>query len=243
MYMKCFEKGDNTLINNIKGIIFDADNTIVDHRDCERQALEFLFKKIGEKYNTEYQEVFRPLDRELWDNVALNRATISKELIPEYRFKLFFNKICIPYNDYKKANELFQYGLEHSVALIEKADEVIEYLYNKNYMLFVATNGLVRLQKPRIINSNISKYISDIIVSEEVGLAKPNPIIFKTLLQNNNINSSEAIMIGDSLEKDIQGAKNANMKSIWYNPKEKNNNTNIIPDYEIKSLLELKHLF
>lgn len=55
--MKCFEKGDNTLINNIKGIIFDADNTIVDHRDCERQALEFLFKKIGEKYNTEYQEV------------------------------------------------------------------------------------------------------------------------------------------------------------------------------------------
>ena len=50
-------------------------------------------------------------------------------------------------------------------------------------------------------------------------------------------------MIGDSLEKDIQGAKNANMKSIWYNPKEKYNNTNIIPDYEIKSLLELKHLF
>ena len=103
--------------------------------------------------------------------------------------------------------------------------------------------GLVRLQKPRILNSKISKYISDIIVSEEVGLAKPNPIVFNTLLQNNNINSSEAIMIGDSLEKDIQGAKNANMKSIWYNPKEKNNNTNIIPDYEIKSLLELKHLF
>ena len=231
------------MINNIKGIIFDADNTIVDHRDCERQALEFLFKKIGEKYNTEYQEVFRPLDRELWDNVVLNKATISKELIPEYRFKLFFNKICIPYNDYKKANELFQYGLEHSVALIEKADEVIEYLYNKNYMLFVATNGLIRLQKPRILNSKVSKYISDIIVSEEVGLAKPNPIIFNTLLQNNNINSSEAIMIGDNLEKDIQGAKNANMKSIWYNPKKKNNNTNIIPDYEIKSLLELKHLF
>ena len=231
------------MINNIKGIIFDADDTIVDHRTCEKQALQYMFEKIDEKYDKKYQEIFRPLDRELWDNVALNKSNITKELIPEYRFKVFFDMINIPYNDYKKANKLFQDGLEHSVALIEKADEVIEYLHNKNYMLFVATNGLVRLQKPRILNSKIAKFISDIIVSEEVGLPKPNPIIFNTLLQNNNLNSSEAIMIGDSLEKDIQGAKNANMKSIWYNPKEKNNNTNIIPDYEIKSLLELEHLF
>lgn len=39
------------MIKNIKGIIFDADNTIVDHMDCERQALEYLFEKIGEKYD------------------------------------------------------------------------------------------------------------------------------------------------------------------------------------------------
>lgn len=231
------------MIKNIKGIIFDADNTIVDHRNCERQALEYLFEKIGEKYYKKYQDIFRPLDRELWDSVALNKCKIPKELIPEYRFKEFFNIIDISYNDYKKANELFQDGLEHSVALIEKADEVMEYLYNKKYLLFVATNGLVRLQKPRITNSNIAKYISDIIVSEEVGIAKPNPRIFDILLQNYNLNATEVIMIGDSLEKDIQGAKNANIKSIWYNPKDKNNNSNIMPDYEIKSLLELKHLF
>ena len=228
---------------NIKGIIFDADDTIVNHRECEKQALQYMFEKIEEKYDKNYQEIFRPLDKELWDNVALNKSNIAKELIPEYRFKVFFDMINISYNDYKKANKLFQDVLEHSVALIEKADEAIEYLHNKNYMLFVATNGLVKLQKPRVLNSKIAKFISDIIVSEEVGLAKPNPKIFNVLLERNNLTSNDVIMVGDSLEKDVQGAQNANIKAIWYNPKEKNNNTNIIPDYEIKSLLELKHLF
>ena len=231
------------MLENIKAIFFDADNTIVDHKECERQALEYLFKGIGVSYKQEYQEIFRPLDRDLWDGVALNKCSIPKELIPEYRFKVLFDKIHIEYNNYKKANQLFQDGLEQSVALIEKADEVIEYLYNKNYKLYVVTNGLIRLQKPRIINSTIADYFSDIIVSEEVGVAKPNPKIFDVLLQRSNLKPNEAIVVGDSLEKDIQGAKNANIKSVWYNPMQKDNNTAIVPDYEINNLLELKNLF
>ena len=90
---------------------------------------------------------------------------------------------------------MFQDGLEQSIALIEKADEVIEDLYNKNYKLYVVTNGLVRLQKPRITNSKIGNYFSDIIVSEEVGIAKPNPLIFNVLLQRSNLKPDEVIMI------------------------------------------------
>ena len=205
------------MLENIKAIFFDADDTIVDHKECERQALEYLFNNIGEEYKDKYQEIFRPLDRELWDSVALNISIVPKEFIPEYRFKILFSKINIKYYNYKKANELFTYGLEHSVALIENAEEVIEDLYNKKYKIYVVTNGLIRLQKPRITNSKIRKYFSDIIVSEEVGIAKPDPKIFNTLIQRNNLKKDEIIMIGNSLIKDVQGAKNANIKSIWYN--------------------------
>ena len=54
------------MINNIKGILFDADNTLIDHKECEKQALQYLFTQIGEKYQNEYQNIFRPLDKELW---------------------------------------------------------------------------------------------------------------------------------------------------------------------------------
>ena len=63
------------------------------------------------------------------------------------------------------------------------------------------------------------------------------------MLEKANLTSDEVIMIGDSLEKDIKGAQNANIKTIWYNPYNKNSNSSIIPDYQIKDLLEIKKLF
>ena len=231
------------MIDNIKAIVFDADNTIVDHKDCERQALEYVFKNIEIEYKSEYQDIFRPLDRNLWDGIPVNGKVVPKELVPEYRFEELFRLLDIDFSDYKKANDLYHYGLEHSVALLENVDDVMEYLYNKGYRLFVATNGLIRLQKPRITNSSIFKYITDIIISEEVSLDKPNREIFDVLFERNSINPSESIMIGDNLEKDIQGAKNVVIQSIWYNPTKKENDTSIIPDFEISNLLELKNLF
>lgn len=227
---------------NIKAIFFDADDTLVDHKQCEKQALLHLFNKIDKEYKEEYQEIFRPLDRKLWDDATHDLSCVPKEDIPEYRFREFFRQINLMYDDYKKANKFFQEGLANAVALTENAYEIVKYLYHKNYRLYVVTNGLVRLQKPRITNSKISKYISDIIVSEEVNSTKPDPEIFNVLLDRINLKSNEVIMIGDSLEKDIKGAKNANIKAMWYNPSNKINKTDIIPYYQIINLLELKEI-
>jgi 2-haloacid dehalogenase len=229
-------------LDNIKAIFFDADNTILDHKQSEKEALKYLFNEIGQEYKEEYQDIFAPLDRNLWNSVRNNSNIIPKEDIPEYRFKELFRLIGLEYNNYKKANELFQYGFANSVALIENAYNIIKYLYDKNYKLYVVTNGLVKLQKPRVNNTEIAKYISDIIVSEEVNSSKPNPEIFNILLNRINLKSNEVIMVGDSLEKDIKGANNANIKSIWYNPKNNENHTEIIPYLQITDLIELKEL-
>lgn len=229
-------------MKNIKAVIFDADDTIIDHKECERQALQYLFNKIGQEYKNGYQEIFRPLDSKLWEDVMNGNSIILPEKVPEYRFEVFFNQIGIKYNNYELANKLFKEGFKKTASLTKNAYEIIKYLYDKKYKIYVITNGIVELQKPRIRNSLVSPYILDIIVSEEVGVSKPNSKIFNILLEKTNLKSDEIIMIGDNLEKDIKGAQKANIMAIWYNPNNENNNTNIIPNYQIRDLMEIQKL-
>ncbi|MDR2600070.1 MAG: YjjG family noncanonical pyrimidine nucleotidase [Oscillospiraceae bacterium] len=230
-------------MEKIKSIFFDADGTIINNKECEKQALIYLFENIGISYKEEFQNIFRPIDTMLWENESYNGISVTRDEIPVYRFQLLFEKLDISYDNYQKANDLFKIGLTNSKALMENSEEIVEYLYNKNYILCVVTNGLIEIQKPKVINSKIGKFFTHIIVSEEVGAHKPNPLIFNTLLERLCLSPCDVIMIGDSLKNDIQGAKNVNIKNIWYNPEKNQNNTNIIPDIEINDLIQLKDMF
>jgi len=229
-------------MDNLKAIFFDADGTLVDHKECERQALVYVFDNIGVSYKNEYHNIFRQIEQTIWDTGFYDCIHIPRENVFTYRFKILFEKLNINYEDYVKSNELFKIGLADSVALNNNAVKIVEYLHNKSFLLCVVTNGLIELQRPRVINSEIGKFISHIMVSEEVGEHKPNPLIFTTLLNRIQLNPCDVIMVGDSLKNDIQGAKNAGIKSIWYNPGHMENKTDIIPDYEITDLFELRNM-
>ncbi len=229
-------------LEKIKVVFFDADNTLIDHKECERQALLSVFQGIGIAYKDEYQKIFRPLDRKLWDSVAQGTCPVSRKEIPEYRFKVLFEQIGIAYRDYSRANELFKEGLADSSALMEQAEEIVRYLHEKNYGIYVVTNGKINLQRPRVMNSKIAEYIDDIIVSEEAGADKPNPKIFEILLERAGLKSEQVLMVGDSLDKDVLGARNAGIRAVWFNQDGLKNDTEIVPEYEIDSLMKLKEL-
>lgn len=99
------------------------------------------------------------------------------------------------------------------------------------------------MQNKRIRKSNISKYFDDIIISEEVKVAKPDAKIFELALNNvDYTNKSNLLMVGDNLTSDIQGGINFGIDTCWFNPNKIVNKTNIKPTYEISNLAELKDL-
>lgn len=227
---------------SIKLVVFDADNTLIDFLKCEQSGLEYMCNQLNIIPTHELFATFSKIDHSLWETGSYHGVQVLKEEIPILRFKLLFEICKIDSIDFKLANKLYMEGFKQAVFPLESSHEIIEYLYHNEIIVCVATNGLVELQYPRIKNTTFGKYIDLIVASEEVGVNKPNPKIFKRILEQTKLNSTEAIVVGDSLSNDILGAKNADIRSVWYNPNRNINDSGIMPDYEISHMIELKKI-
>jgi putative hydrolase of the HAD superfamily len=103
---------------------------------------------------------------------------------------------------------------------LEGAVSVIAAL-SQRYRIAILTNGLQDVQRPRLAASALKSLIPvrDLIISEEVGAAKPDAAIFEIALQRlGSPPKSAVLMIGDSLSSDMRGAANAGLDGCWYNP-------------------------
>jgi putative hydrolase of the HAD superfamily len=85
------------------------------------------------------------------------------------------------------------------------------------YALALITNGLIDIQYDKIRGANLENYFDIITVAGEVGVGKPDPRIFQVTLDRLGVNPDESIMVGNSLKRDITGARQAGIKGFWVN--------------------------
>jgi len=144
------------------------------------------------------------------------QVNVSDEMIHE---------LSIAYiNHLSTFNHLFDYTFE-----------ILDYLKDK-YQLHIITNGFEEAQERKMKNSKIRDYFKTITNSEMVGVKKPNPKIFNFALDKAKASSNESIMIGDSLEADIEGAHNIGMDVIHFDYKNLYNNNNFKRVTNLKAL-------
>lgn len=114
--------------------------------------------------------------------------------------------------------------------------------FRSNYKLGLLTNGAPDIQWDKILGAGIDKYFDSIIVSGDIGIGKPDPRIFETMLSRLEGIRNNTVMIGDSLRSDIGGAQGAGIKAIWINRNNLINDGPIVPDMEIKNLSQLNSI-
>ena len=83
--------------------------------------------------------------------------------------------------------------------------------------MHIITNGFEEVQHLKLKNSNIDIYFKTVTTSEEVGVKKPNPLVFERALQKANTLAFKSLMIGDTFEADILGAEAVGMQTLFYN--------------------------
>jgi putative hydrolase of the HAD superfamily len=124
--------------------------------------------------------------------------------------------------------------------LFPHAIELLDYLNNKNYKLHLITNGFEVTQHSKLQYSGLSKYFIEVITSEGSNSLKPHKEIFDFALERTKASKEESIMIGDSIEVDIQGAMNAGIDQIYVN--HLNVEPEIKPTYIVYSLKEIEEI-
>ena len=221
----------------VKDVFFDLDHTLWDFDKNSKLAYKRVFKQF--KIDVEFErfiKIYEPINLEYWKKYREERVT--KEGLRRGRLIDSFKMLNIEYSNLTidKLADAYIEELPLDNHLLDGALHILEYL-TKKYQLHIITNGFEEIQYKKLKNSGIFHYFSTITTSEEVGLKKPNPLVFMKALEKAITSPNNSVMIGDSFEADILGAKNIGMETIFYNYR----NEKIPDDYKvINALSEIK---
>ncbi len=220
-----------------KVILFDADGTLFDFDRAEKFALSESFRHFGASYNEPlHLKIYNDINTQVWSE--LEEHKISADELKTERFRRYFNEVDLTL-DAQAFSDFYLNALSQGSFLLNGAEDLVVQLA-KHYKLVLLTNGLTSVQHPRFRVSPVYKYFSAIVVSEDIGVAKPQPGIFEyALKQIDHTEKISTLIVGDNLKSDIQGGINFGIDTCWFNPDSKENKTGIKPTYAIDRLDKL----
>lgn len=220
-----------------KHVFLDMDDTLLDFLLTERDAISDTLRAFGKEPTGERIAAYSAINLETWER--FERGEIPRERIFTERFERFFSR-CGWTLDPAEFNEAYRMALSRGHHLVPGAKELLDYLAPK-YHLYIVSNGTADTQDRRLMDAGLTDYFDQIFISGRVGSHKPEKAYFDVCFAAiPDFRREEAILIGDSLSSDILGAKNAGIASCWFNYRRKPKRDDIVPDFTILSLDELK---
>lgn len=232
---------------NYKHIFFDLDDTIWDFSRNSQETLLELFEQYelaeagkrtidDQTFLTEYYAINQQLWKQYREN-AIDHLTLRT-----VRFETLFTHFDIPAPKAlaQRFSDEYLSIAPTKPHLCYYAKELLDYLKGK-YELHIITNGFPDVQSVKMVSAQLEGYFDVVVTSGSTGHKKPSAQIFEYALNEANAQVADSIMIGDSLEADIAGAKNCSLDHIYYNPRKKAHTETV--QKEVESLEELLHIF
>ena len=226
-----------------KNLFIDLDDTVYDFSAASEESFceTYELLQYGRFFDSfeHYLSIYKPYNLELWR--IYGEGKITKEELNKRRYS--YPLECVGIHDQELADTFCKEALSRIPTkgpLMPGAIELLEYLRPK-YRMFILSNGFKELQSRKMHAAGIDKYFDELILSEDLGVNKPNRELYDYALQKTGSTLEESLMIGDMFETDITGAANIGMEQIYYNPKGKQGHP-FVPTYEVRHLLEIKEI-
>ena len=213
-----------------KGILLDLDDTLYNYEKPNKQALENVFS-----YCSEIMQISKDEVKSAYFSGRAKVHIDLKETAASHNRLLYIQKMLeiLNYNPLISALEIYDIYWNTFLEKMELFDGVISFFEKYEGKICIITDLTAHIQYRKIRKLNLPNYINSIVTSEETGKEKPHPFNFILALNKLKLNVEDVVMIGDNFDKDILGATNLKINSIWINHKNKTN------DYDKKFVTEV----
>ena len=217
-------------------LLCDADDTLFDFHKAEANAFAIACEAAGFVSTPELLALYSRINDALWKE--LERGGITQPVLRVRRFEQFLEATGKQADPVGIA-DVYADALGSQAIPLDGAEEAAA-RWSEILPIVIVTNGISSIQRGRMALSPIRHVISGMIVSEEVGAAKPDPrMLFEAMRVAGVEDPRRALMLGDSLTSDIAGAANAGVDACWFNRHGAVNGRGLPVRYEIRSLGEV----
>lgn len=217
--------------------LIDLDHTLFDTDASESAALTQAMTIAGATATEELTDVFRRINLALWARVE--QGELTPQRVRSLRFETLVEDTGLD-ADPHAMSDAYVAALGANGDLYPGAPELLEYMA-RYVSLALLTNGLSEVQRARIERLGIAELFDAIVISAEVGAAKPHPEIFDIAFgMLGSPGKDAALMVGDNLSADIQGGANYGIATCWYNPRRLSAGPDDRVSHEIQALDELR---
>lgn len=223
-----------------KHVFFDLDRTLWDFEKNSETALRQIYEELKlsnymESFDS-FMEVYRRVNGEWWNKYRYGK--VKKEDLRVGRFLDTLREFDA--ENIEMATQLGERYIQvspYQTNLLSHTAETLKELKENGNAIHIITNGFKEIQFIKLKNSDILHYFDDVLCSEEVGVNKPDPLVFKSAMERTNAKAHESIMIGDDFEADVLGAEKVGIKGVLFDPNEHFKHNNEV--HKIQSLKEV----
>ena len=224
-----------TKLKSYQWILFDADDTLF-HFDAF-SGLQRMFAGFGVDFTKPDYHAYQEINKPLW--VDYQNGNLTAQQVQRQRFDHWADKLHVSSQD---LNSAFLAAMAEICTPLDGAVALLGALKDKA-KLGIITNGFTELQRARLARTGLGNHFDVLVISEEVGVAKPHRGIFEhALSMMGQPARSDVLMVGDNPDSDILGGLNAGLDTCWLNVDNRLPPEGIMPHYQVASLRELECL-
>jgi HAD superfamily hydrolase (TIGR01549 family) len=204
----------------VQAALFDLDDTLFDHRHCAREALlavQRAHAALARVDHAALERVHADILEVLHAEVLAGRMTLDAARIE--RFSRLFREAGDQADGElaAAAARMYRQGYVDARRQVAGAAALLGAVRTQARVVIVS-NNLLHEQREKIRHCGLEPLVDVLVVSEEVGAAKPDPVIFLRALERAGCRAGDAVMVGDSWRNDVEGARAVGIRPVWFNP-------------------------